>query len=68
MPKRSTQDINAVSCQSAFSEGLAEVLAWTSEHDKSTFHVYTNIALNTEVRGVAMMFDNVCKFDSDMHQ
>jgi len=64
--KKTTQDIDAVSSQSAFTEDLAAVQGWTTKHDKSTIPLYPNITLYTEVRGVAMTGDQVSKSYSDI--
>jgi len=64
--KKTTQDIDAVSSQSAFTEGLAAVQGYKTKHDKSIIHLYTNIKLYTKVQGVAKMHDLVSKSDSDI--
>jgi hypothetical protein len=64
--KTTAQDIDAVSSQSAFTEGLAAVQGWKTKHDKSTIPAYANIKLFTEVRGVAKTHDQVSKSDSDI--
>ena len=66
MLKKTAQDIDAVSSQSAFTEGLAADQGWKTKHDKSTIPSYTNIKLYTEVRGVAKTRDQVSKSDSDI--
>jgi len=64
--KKTTQDIDAVSSQSAFTEGRAAVQGWKTKHDKSTIPLYTNIKLYPEVRGVAKTGDQVSKSYSDI--
>jgi len=64
--KKTAQDIDAVSSQSAFTEGLAAVQGWKTEHDKSTIPSYTNIKMYMEVRGIAKTRDQVGKSDSDI--
>jgi hypothetical protein len=66
VPKKTTQDIDAVSSRSAFTEGRAAVQGWKTEHDKSTIPLHTNITLYTEVRGVPKTRDQVSKSDSDI--
>jgi len=64
--KKMTQDIDAVSSRSAFTEGLAAVQGWKTKHDRSTIPSYTIIKLYNEVRGVAKTGDQVSKSDSDI--
>jgi len=64
--KMTTQDIDAVSSHSAFTEGLAAVQGWKTKHDKSTVPSYANIKLYTEVRDVAKTRDQVSKSDFDI--
>jgi len=61
-----TQDIDAVSSQSAFTEGLAAAKGWKTKHDKSAIPPYTNMLLYTEVQGAPKMRDQVRKSDSDI--
>jgi len=64
--QQTTQDIDAVSSRSAFTEDLAAVQGWKTKHDKSTIPSYTNIKLYTEVRGVAKTRHQVSKSSSDI--
>jgi len=64
--KKTTQDIDAVSSWSAFPAGYAAVQGWETKYDKSTIPSYTNIKLYTKVGGVAKMWDQVSKSDSDI--
>jgi len=45
MLMKMTQDIDAVSSQSVFTEGLAAHQWWKTKHGKSTLHSYANIKL-----------------------
>jgi len=63
---KTTQDIDAVSSWSAFTEGVAAVQGWKTKHAKSTIPLYTNIKLCTEVRGVAKTRDQFRKSNSDI--
>jgi len=66
VPKNMTQDMDAVSSWSAFTEGLAAVQGWKTKHKKSTIPSYTNINLFTKVWGVAKLHDQDSQSDSDI--
>jgi hypothetical protein len=64
--KEATQDMDAVSSQSALSESLKAVQEWKTQHDRSTTPWYSNMKLYTLVRCVANTGDPICKPNSDI--
>lgn len=64
--KDTIQDIETVSSQSAFAEGLAAVQKWGTGHAKSAIPLYTEIELYTQVWGMDKIHDHACMSNSDI--
>jgi len=64
--KQTSKDLGPVRSWSTFTQGIAVVEQWTTEHNKYSIPMYTNIELYTHVRGRAKMYGQLSISYSDI--